>query len=215
VRKLVYGVLVLAGPPTPSFRRDAPGILNLIANELIMILDNARLYEDAKRMAVTDGLTRIYNHRFFQELFDKEFKRSDRYGTIFSLIMLDIDFFKRVNDTYGHLYGDEILKEISNIIKGCLRSMDIVARYGGEEFAILLPETDLDSAIQTAERIRRAIEDHGFYTTEREGVRVTASQGVTCYPSSDIKKRSDIVAKADAALYEAKESGRNCVRFRE
>lgn len=213
--KMVFGVLMIAGPPTPAFRRDAPGILNLIASELIMIFDNARLYEDAKRMAVTDGLTRIYNHRFFQELFEKEYKRSDRYNTMFSLIMLDIDFFKRVNDTYGHLYGDEILKEIANIIKGCLRTMDIVARYGGEEFALLLPETDLDSGIQTAERIRRAVETHEFNTAEGENVKVTVSQGVTCYPSSGIEKRSDIVAKADTALYEAKESNRNCVRFRE
>lgn len=213
--KMVFGVLVVAGPPTPAFRRDAPGILNLISSELIMILDNARLYEDAKRMAVTDGLTRIFNHRFFQELFEKEYKRSDRYHTVFSLIMLDIDFFKRINDTYGHLYGDEILKEIATIIKGCLRSMDIVARYGGEEFAILLPETDLASGIQTAERIRRAVESYEFRAADGTEVKVTVSQGVTCYPSSGIEKRSDIVAKADTALYEAKESGRNCVRFRE
>ncbi|MFW6113616.1 MAG: diguanylate cyclase [Actinomycetota bacterium] len=212
---MVFAVLLVAGPPSPAFRREAPGILNLICNEITMIVDNARLYEGAKRMAITDGLTRIYNHRFFQELFDKEFKRSDRYNTTFSFIMLDIDFFKRINDTYGHLYGDEILKEIANLVKGCLRSMDIIARYGGEEFAILLPETDLDNAIQTAERIRLAVENHEFAETDGNKVRVTVSQGVTCYPSSDIEKRSDIVAKADYALYEAKESGRNRVCFKE
>jgi len=209
------GVLVLSGPPTPAFRRDAPAILNLVSNEMTMIIDNARLYEDAKRMAITDGLTRIYNHRFFQELFEKEFKRALRYKTTFSLIMLDIDHFKKVNDTYGHLFGDHILREIANLIKGCLRTMDIVARYGGEEFAILLPETDLESALDTAERIRSAIENHEFQEDEESPVRITVSQGVTVFPSPDVQERSDLVAKADAALYEAKEAGRNCIRFRE
>lgn len=213
--KKVIAVMVVAGPPTPAFRRDAPGILNLVANEVTIILDNARLYEDAKRMAITDGLTRIYNHRFFQELFEKEFKRASRYNTSFSLIMLDIDFFKRLNDTYGHLFGDEILKEMAALVKGCLRTMDILARYGGEEFAILLPETDLESAVQTAERIRMAVENHDFAGAHGKGVKVTVSQGVTAYPSPGIEKRSDIVAKADAALYEAKKEGRNCVRYKE
>lgn len=213
--KTVIGVLVAAGPPSPAFRRDAPGILNLVNNELTMILDNARLYEGAKRMAITDGLTKIYNHRFFQELLEKEFKRASRYHTTFSLIMLDIDFFKRINDTHGHLYGDEILKQIAVLVKGCLRTMDILARYGGEEFAILLPETDLEDAMFTADRIRMAVENHDFSLSQGKPVRVTVSQGVTSFPSPGIEKRSDIVAKADAALYEAKEAGRNCVRQRE
>lgn len=213
--QIPIGLLLLAGPPTPAFRRDAPSILNLVSNQLVMIVDNSRLYEDAKRMAITDGLTRIYNHRFFQELFEKEYKRSLRYNTVFSLIMLDIDFFKKINDTYGHLFGDEILKETASLIKGCLRTMDILARYGGEEFAILLPETDLDSAVQTAERIRMAVENHEFLAPNGKPVRVTVSQGVTSFPSLGVEDRSDIVAKADAALYEAKESGRNLVRFRE
>lgn len=214
-QKKTIGVLLLGGLATPAFKRDAPSFLNLIQNEVTMLLDNARLYEAAKRLAITDGLTRIYNHRFFQELFEKEYKRSDRYGTVFSLIMLDIDFFKRINDTYGHLYGDEILKEMAELVKGCLRTMDIVARYGGEEFAILLPETNLAEAVQTAERIRRAVESHEFMASRGKGLKVTVSQGVTSYPSEGIKSRSDIVAKADAALYEAKESGRNRVFFRE
>ena len=213
--RVPIGLLLLAGPPTPAFRRDALAILNLVSNELVMIVDNARLYEDAKRMAITDGLTKIYNHRFFQELFEKEFKRSMRYGTIFSFIMLDIDFFKKINDTYGHLYGDEILKETAALIKGCLRTMDVLARYGGEEFAILLPETELESAVRTAERIRTAVESHDFTGPNGKPVKVTVSQGVTAYPSAGVEERSDIVAKADAALYEAKEAGRNCVRIRD
>lgn len=214
-QKRVYGILAVAGQPTPAFRRDAPSILSLVSNELSMILDNARLYEEAKKLAITDGLTRIYNHRFFQELFDKEFKRADRYNTVFSLIMLDIDHFKNINDTYGHLLGDEILKEMAMLIKGCLRSMDVVARYGGEEFAILLPETELEDAIQTAERIRMAVKNHEFGSALGKRIAVTVSQGVTSYPSPGIYNKSDMVAKADAALYQAKESGRDRVCFRE
>lgn len=213
--KKVIAVLNLASPPTPAFRRDAPGILNLVRNEVTMILDNSRLYEDAKRMAITDGLTRIYNHRFFQELLEKEFKRSSRYKTVFSLIMLDIDFFKRLNDAHGHLFGDEILREMTALFKGCLRTTDILSRYGGEEFAILLPETELGSAVQTAERIRLSVANYDFASAYGNPVKVTVSQGVTAYPSPGIDKRSDIVAKADAALYEAKEAGRNCVRSEE
>lgn len=210
-QKKVFGVLSLFGPTTTAFKRDAPAMLKLIGNEVTVVIDNARLYEAANKLAITDGLTKIYNHRFFQELFEKEFKRSDRYGTIFSLIMLDIDFFKKINDTYGHLAGDEILKEIAVLIKGCLRSMDIVARYGGEEFAILLPETNLEEAILTAERIRRAIEQNDFETPDNQIINVTVSQGVTSYPAQDISSRSDLVSKADTCLYEAKESGRNKV----
>ncbi len=214
-QKKIMGTLLLSGPASPAFKRDTPAFLNLILNEITMVLDNARLYEAAKRLAITDGLTKIYNHRFFQELFEKEFKRSDRYGTVFSLIMLDIDFFKKINDTYGHLYGDEILKEMAELVKGCLRTMDLLARYGGEEFAVLLPETNLHEAVQTAERIRRAVEGFDFMASRGKGLKVTVSQGVTYYPSPGVTSRSDIVAKADSALYEAKESGRNRVFFRE
>ena len=213
-QKKVLGVLLLSHYASPAFARDAQMILNLAMNQVTIVVDNARLYEAARQLAITDGLTKIYNHRFFQELFDKEYKRSDRYNTIFSMIMLDIDHFKKVNDTYGHLCGDEILKSLAGLIKSCLRSMDIAARYGGEEFAVLLPETNGPEAVQTAERIRHTIEDHTFMGTD-QGLSVTVSQGVATYPSTGVHERSDIIAKADEALYEAKESGRNMVVFHE
>jgi len=213
-QKKVIGILLLGSPASPVFLRHAQRILGIVQNQVTIVIDNARLYEAARQLAITDGLTKIYNHRFFQELFEKEFKRSDRYNTIFSLIMLDIDHFKRINDTYGHLCGDEILKGLASIVKGCLRSMDIVARYGGEEFAILLPETNGGEAVQTAERIRRTVESNTFMGTEK-GLHITVSQGVATYPSPGIHARSDLIAKADKALYEAKESGRNKVVFLE
>ncbi|MHB8894521.1 MAG: diguanylate cyclase [Candidatus Geothermincolia bacterium] len=213
-QKKVIGMLALFQHQSPSFVREAGVILGLVQNQVTIVIDNARLYEAARQLAITDGLTKIYNHRFFQELFEKEYKRSDRYNTIFSLIMLDIDHFKKVNDTYGHLCGDEILKGLAVLIKSCLRSMDIVARYGGEEFAVLLPETNGPEAYQTAERIRRSVEDTTFMGTE-QGLRVTVSQGVATYPCEGVHERQDIIAKADGALYEAKENGRNKVIFRE
>jgi two-component system cell cycle response regulator len=213
-QKKVIGMLALFQYQSPAFVRDAQVILGLVQNQVTIVIDNARLYEAARQLAITDGLTKIYNHRFFQELFEKEYKRSDRYNTIFSLIMLDIDHFKKVNDTYGHLCGDEILKGLANLIKSCLRSMDIVARYGGEEFAVLLPETNGAEAYQTAERIRRSVEETTFMGT-KAGLKVTVSQGVAAYPSMDVHDRQDLIAKADAALYEAKEKGRNRAIFSE
>jgi len=213
-QKKVIGMLALFKHQSPAFVRDAGIILSLVQNQVTIVIDNARLYEAARQLAITDGLTKIYNHRFFQELFEKEYKRSDRYNTIFSLIMLDIDHFKKINDTYGHLCGDEILKSLANLIKSCLRSMDIVARYGGEEFAVLLPETNGAEAYQTAERIRRSVEDTTFMGTE-QGLRVTVSQGVATYPSEGVHERQDLIGKADGALYEAKENGRNKVIFRD
>lgn len=213
-QKKVIGVLVLSQYVSPSFVIDAQKILDYVQNQITIVVDNARMYEAARKLAITDGLTKIYNHRFFQELFEKEYKRSDRYNTVFSLIMMDIDLFKKVNDTYGHLCGDEILKGLSTLIKSCLRSMDVVARYGGEEFAILLPETNGPEALRTAERIRRTVEEYTFMGNE-QGLKITVSQGVATYPCPGVHERFDIIAKADEALYEAKESGRNKVVFRE
>ena len=213
-QKQVVGVLVLSHYASPVFARDAQAILKLVQNQVAIVFDNARLYEAARRLAITDGLTDLYNHRFFHELFEKEYKRSDRYNTVFSLIMLDIDNFKKVNDTCGHLCGDEILKGLASLIKDCLRSIDIVGRYGGEEFAILLPETTGQEAVQTAERIRRSVEEHTFIGNGK-GLRITVSQGVATYPSPGVQERFDVIAKADKALYGAKETGRNRVVFRE
>lgn len=213
-QKKVVGVLVLGHHAGPAFDNNARDILGLVQNQVTIVVDNARLYELARKLAITDGLTKLFNHRFFQELFEKEYRRSDRYNTVFSLIMLDIDNFKRINDTYGHLCGDEILKGLGRLIRGCLRTMDIVARYGGEEFAVLLPETAGPEAVQTAERIRRAVEEHVFMGNEH-GLRVTVSQGVATYPSPGVSERFDVIAKADAALYEAKDAGRNRVAFRD
>jgi len=164
-------------------------------------------FEKLKELSTTDPLTGIKNRRSFFESSEKFFKLARRKGLALSIIMLDIDFFKKVNDTYGHIVGDEILKFISKIIEKELRDSDIFARYGGEEFIILLPDTDIEGAFKTANKLRKIVED-----TPYEGdveVSITISLGVAQLENEKIF--NDLIKKADKALYKAKDSGRNIV----
>ena len=158
------------------------------------------LHEEIARLAVTDGLTGLYNHRAFQEKLSEEINRAERYVKTFSLIMLDIDHFKSFNDIYGHQTGDRALKEISKIISGELRTVDFPARYGGEEFIIILPETWCDGAVIVAERIRNAVAEHPFTSEGGERLLLNISAGVACYPD-DAASKEDLIKKADKALY--------------
>jgi len=197
--------------------------LNLSYEQLVMELKQAKekaeklaneLMEANKRlrdMAFKDGLTGLYNHRYFQELMGRELSRAERYRRPLSLIMIDIDHFKRINDTYGHPQGDVVLRSISRVIRKSIRESDIAARYGGEEFAIVLPETDLKGAAIAAERLRRKVEAEKIKLNGKE-IGVTISLGVASLerPQKGIKK-SDIIDLADRALYKSKKSGRNRV----
>lgn len=168
------------------------------------------LHEEIARLAVTDGLTGLYNHRAFQEKLSEEINRAERYVKTFSLIMLDIDHFKSFNDIYGHQTGDLALKTISKIIRNELRTVDFPARYGGEEFLIILSETWCDGAVIVAERIRNAVAEHPFTSEGGERLLLTISAGVACYPD-DAASKEDLIKKADHALYFAKDRGRNAV----
>lgn len=213
-QKALIGVLVLAHKNQNPFLRHAREILEIVKTQVTIVIDNARLYEATRKLAITDGLTKIYNHRFFQDLFEKEFTRSIRYNTVFSLAIVDIDHFKRINDTYGHLCGDKVLKTLAALLKNCLRTMDVVARYGGEEFAIILPETGPDDAFLTVDRIREMVAAREFECVEPgQMLNLTVSIGVTSFPSPEVTERSELIAKADKALYEAKETGRNRTVF--
>ncbi len=163
-------------------------------------------------LAITDGLTGAYNHRYFYKRLKEEFDRAKRYGTPLSVIMIDIDFFKKINDVYGHLVGDAVLIDLSKLLKQNIRKHDIFARYGGEEFAIILPHTSFEGANKEAERLRRAVENHKFNHINTEG-EITISLGFATYPDIDVDKPEDLVKLADSALYEAKNSGRNNVKF--
>jgi diguanylate cyclase (GGDEF)-like protein len=170
-----------------------------------------RLNEVLREMAIRDGLTGLYNHRFFYEALWKEIDRSTRHGHVFSLIFIDVDFFKRYNDTYGHPEGDKVLRDLAEIFKKRLRKTDLIARYGGEEFVMLLPETHRDIARRVAEEIRKRVEEHPFEGEEVQPLgKVTVSMGLAVFPG-DGSDGDSLIKSADAALYEAKHSGRNRV----
>jgi two-component system cell cycle response regulator len=168
--------------------------------------DNARL----EQLAHTDPLTQILNRRALTERITAEMERALRYDATLALLMIDLDHFKRVNDTYGHLVGDDVLRDVAQLLTETIRGNDIVARYGGEEFLVLLPETDDGGAESFAERIRVAIEAHDFNSAaEGSALKLTASIGVAVFPAARIESVEDLFARADAALYRAKADGRN------
>jgi len=167
-----------------------------------------RIIKQLKETAVTDGLTGVANHKSFVERLAVEFNRVQRYGSGLSLMMIDIDTFKEINDTHGHVAGDAVLKMIASIIKGNVRQSDFAARYGGDEFALILPETSIEKAYKVGEKLRRRVESTPIGLNEKTAVRVTLSIGVASYLSS-MRDPQDLVQKADEALYMAKKAGRN------
>jgi two-component system cell cycle response regulator len=169
-------------------------------------------YEEIHRMAIMDGLTGLYNKRYFTEALDREMARARRYSRPLSLIMIDIDFFKNINDTYGHLAGDHILKELGELLISRVRREELVARYGGEELVILLPETDKEGAFKVAELMRQRVESHTFIFANKK-IRVTVSAGVSEAVECDYDL-SEIIKIADERLYAAKRAGRNKVMMK-
>jgi diguanylate cyclase (GGDEF)-like protein len=172
-------------------------------------IDNQRL----ATLANTDDLTKLHNHRHFYQRLEDEYKRAERYRSDLSLILLDLDHFKSVNDTHGHQRGDAVLRELANVLLRAIRETDLLARYGGEEFAVLLPETSLAGAFRQAERMRQAVKAHYFEALQ--GQTLTISCGVACMPfSSDVfteprHQQDALIAWADQALYTAKRGGRD------
>jgi len=164
-----------------------------------------------EEIANLDGLTQIYNHRYFQEFLDKEISRSIRQENELSLILTDIDNFKKFNDFYGHQAGDYVLKELASLCTDVIREYDLMARYGGEEFVFVLPETNQDEALTVAEKIRNAIEQHPFHY-DGDDYRVTSSFGVAAFSGTEKPmKKTELIERADKALYTAKKKGRNRV----
>ena len=186
---------------------------DIMISELLAIFKMKYQYTEKEFMSVLDGLTGLYNRRQFEIGLEQEFNRTKRHPSDFSLAILDIDFFKKVNDTYGHQYGDYVLKTVAGLMKSAFRKTDLLYRYGGEELIMIMPETNIEGAIIPVQRLRRSIEEYDF---EYNGVKakVTASIGLTMN-YQDFNSPAEILKSADEALYKAKESGRNRVILHE
>ncbi len=181
----------------------------IIAMQFALEIKKVFLYEKIEDLAITDGLTGLFVRRYFMERLEEEISRSKRYGYSFAFLMIDIDNFKKCNDTYGHLVGDVVLRGVARIIKERVREIDLVGRFGGEEFSVALPETGIEGAAMAADRVRKDIEKNIFRAYD-EKLKLTVSIGVAVYPHDSDNAR-DLIDKADQALYAAKKSGKNIV----
>jgi len=173
-------------------------------------MERASAYRRTADMAMTDDLTGLFNLRYLTSVIDTEVERGQRYGVVVSVIFMDVDHFKDVNDSKGHIVGSKVLVEVADVLRQSLRTVDIVARYGGDEFVAVLPQTSLDAAFSIAERLRKTIERSIFLGSEGYALRLTASFGVTAYPEA-AKSKEELLRMADEAMYMAKTRSRNSV----
>jgi diguanylate cyclase (GGDEF)-like protein len=201
------GVLTLHSSERSAFRQNELQSLESVADICANSIQNAHYVERVKQLAYLDGLTGIFNRRFFELRIMEEIERARRYGTGMAVVMADIDQFKRLNDEFGHLLGDEVLRQVSSLFHQQLRKIDVVCRYGGEEFAMLLTQTNGQHALAIADKLRKLVEGWQFPGVPRA---ITISAGVAAFPT-DGRTRDEIIRAADNGLYAAKQSGRNKV----
>lgn len=211
----IHGIMYLDDFVPRTFDQNRMSLISVLASFATMAIENAKLHRETREMAITDALTGLHNRRYFDKVLTQEMERARRYDQPLSLLLIDVDNFKKFNDVYGHPMGDRILATIGQSIGKVLRSIDFAFRYGGEEFVVLLPEVSIDGAIKVAERIRQRI-----ITDSRKVLRsdvadpVTASTGIACYPR-DAGDGVALVALADNLLYRAKGAGKNRILVRE
>ncbi|MFC1632030.1 diguanylate cyclase [Candidatus Omnitrophota bacterium] len=203
----LLGILRLENIKPDSYSVDDLRLLNIISDLAAVAVENALLYQETQKLAITDGLTELFLHRYFQERFDQEIARALWTNSGFALLMVDIDNFKSYNDTYGHIAGDIILKQIAGLIRDAVNPGDIVARYGGEEFAMLLVDSSPAEAKRLAEEIRVKVEQKRFIL-RREESRVTICGGLAFFPGES-RVKENLIQLADRELYRAKSQGKN------
>lgn len=208
IEKEIVGVLNINDGEKVSFNVSNLDFVLKLSEFISMTVSNAVLYERTKKLSVTDGLTGISNRPNMEQVLRSEFERSMRYGAPLSVVLLDVDHFKGVNDTYGHQKGDEILVAFASLLKKFCRANDTAARYGGEEFLMILPQSNAQGAFKIAERVREEMMKLSF-TGNESNFSVTTSGGVVELDRDFIKSTDQLVTMADQALYEAKNSGRN------
>ena len=205
-KKLIGGICFYS---VQEINYSSFGYFDIMISELLAIFKMKYQYTEKDFVSVLDGLTGLYNRRQLEIGLEQEYNRTKRHPSDFSLAILDIDYFKKVNDTFGHQYGDYVLKTVADLMKQSFRKTDLLYRYGGEELVVIMPETNIEGAIIPLQRLRRLIEEYDF---DYNGVKtkVTVSMGLTMNYQS-IASTSDMIRTADEALYKAKESGRNRV----
>ncbi len=204
-----FGLILVEHTFSNAFDDENVRFLNIISQQVGIVMENAELYYQMKEVARRDGLTGIYNRQYFQERLEIEFKEAKRDNYPLSLAIFDIDFFKKFNDTYGHMFGDRVLISTVEVVKAELRKNDMIARFGGEEFIILLPRTNLSDAYEKVEILRKKISEN-IIEDNLISASVTASFGISSFDECAFNE-NDLVRTADDALYDAKSAGRNCV----
>jgi len=208
--KSVHLGVIIAATGSEYADERTKNTLQLFARSVGLALNNALIHSKFQRLAAYDSLTNVYNRRFGMARLKEDFGRAARDNSSLSVVMVDIDHFKNVNDNYGHLVGDKVIIMISNILKNILRDGDIVVRYGGEEFLMILQAANLKDATIVCERIRHQVQDSPFETNEQH-IPITVSIGVSAFPETEVKDEVQLIDKADQALYQAKQTGRNKV----
>lgn len=211
INEQILGVIELVNKTTGGhFLKEDLDLLMRLVDQTAIAIERTSLYQKMTELAITDDLTKLFNTRYLNRTIEIEIQRSSRYSTSVSLIFMDVDHFKRINDSYGHLIGSKLLVEMGQLLLKSLRTVDIVARYGGDEFVVVLPQTPPSAAAQIAERMRKAIEQNTFLKREGYALKLTASFGVASYPES-AKSKDDLIKIADDAMYRVKHQTRNAV----
>ena len=204
------GVIELINKTTGAFTQQDQSLIELLAHPISIAIQTLDRFGEAERRTITDDLTKLYNYRYLMQYLEADVKRCLRYKKKVSLLFIDVDGFKRINDTFGHLVGSQALSEMGQVFRGMVRETDVVGRYGGDEFVIVLPETPLNGAMVIAERIRKKVEECEF-VAQNLSIRLTVSLGVANCPKHTLTAEG-LIKKADAAMYRAKELSKNSIK---
>ncbi|RME29632.1 MAG: GGDEF domain-containing protein [Deltaproteobacteria bacterium] len=210
----MLGVIELVNNEPNSFSESDLRLLESLADYAAIAIENARNFQRVQELTVTDDVTSLYNSRYLHEALQNEYERARRYDLTFSVVFFDLDHFKRVNDEHGHLCGSQLLREVGDLVRSQLRSVDIPTRYGGDEFVIILPQTSKLQALHVTRRLRLALNERIFLSDRGQKIRITASFGVANYPddASDIER---LLQLADEAMYKVKEATRDGIEMAE
>jgi diguanylate cyclase (GGDEF)-like protein len=204
------GVIELINKVRDAFTQDDQELIEMMINPLVVAIQTVDKFESGELLTITDDLTKLYNYRYLMKYLEADVKSCLRYKKKVSLLFIDVDGFKRINDTFGHLVGSQALAEMGQVFKRIVRETDIVGRYGGDEFVIVLPETSLSGAMVIAERIRKKVEEYEF-VAQNLSIRLTVSLGVANCPKHTLTAEG-LIKKADAAMYRAKELSKNSIK---